>query len=79
MRQAELEQQDKQTARMYRLAVESYEDWWGKYQFELQARDPTWTAVPAFPVTVAKAVMFLDYETPRPKASIANHVVVVVP
>jgi len=28
----EIEQKDKQTARTYQLAVESYEKWWGSYQ-----------------------------------------------
>lgn len=67
LRQAQLEQEDKQTARTYRLAVESYIEWWGKYQMELVTKYPTRTAIPAFPVTAAKVVMFLDYETTRPK------------
>jgi hypothetical protein len=69
VKQAALEQQDKQTARTYSLAVSSYEKWWGHYQMQLHAEDPLWTTIPAFPITVAKAVMFLEYETTRPKVS----------
>jgi hypothetical protein len=69
LRQAELEQTDKQTARTYRLAVESYEKWWGTYQTQQRAADPEWTVIPAFPVTAPKVVMFLDYETTRPKVN----------
>lgn len=72
LRQAQLEQEDKQTARTYRLAVESYVDWWGKYQMELVTKDPTWTVIPAFPVTAAKVAMFLDYETTRPKVHLLS-------
>jgi hypothetical protein len=67
LRQAVLEQHDKQTARTYSLAVSSYEKWWGQYQMQLHAKDPLWTTIPAFPITAAKVVMFLEYETTRPK------------
>ena len=67
MKQAEIEQKDKETANIYRRVVESYEKWWVSYQAGLRASDPSYTMIPAFPVTAAKAVMFLDYETSRPK------------
>jgi hypothetical protein len=69
LRQVALEQHDKQTARTYSLAVSSYEKWWGQYQMQLRAEDPQWTTIPAFPITAAKAVMFLEYETSRPKVN----------
>lgn len=70
LRQAESEQQDKQTENTYKRAVNSYEKWWLEYQVELLALDASYTPIPAFPVTAAKAVMFLDYETKRPKVNI---------
>jgi hypothetical protein len=69
LKQVALEQRDKQTARTYSLAVSSYEKWWGQYQMQLHAEDPQWTTIPAFPITAAKAVMFLEYETSRPKVN----------
>jgi hypothetical protein len=36
---------------------------------QLHAEDPPWTTIPAFPITAAKAVMFLEYETTWPKVS----------
>jgi len=69
LRQVALKQHDKQTARTYSLAVSSYEKWWGQYQIQLHAEDPQWTTIPAFPITAAKAVMFLEYETSRPKVN----------
>jgi hypothetical protein len=74
LKQAEIEQKDKQTARTYQLAVESYEKWWGSYQASLSANDASYTPIPAFPVTAAKVVMFLDYETMRPKVNVLFHV-----
>ena len=67
LKQAEIEQKDKQTARTYQLAVESYEKWWGSYQANLSVDDASYTPIPAFPITAAKVAMFLDYETTRPK------------
>jgi hypothetical protein len=69
LRQAAFEQHDKQTARTYSLAISSYEKWWGQYQMQLRAEDPLWTTIPAFPITAAKVVMFLEYETTRPKVN----------
>jgi len=67
LKQAEIEQKDKQTARTYQLAIESYEKWWGSYQANLSADEVGYTPIPAFPITAAKVAMFLDYETTRPK------------
>lgn len=69
MKTAKLEDGDKQTSPVYARAVASYEKWWAAYQLQLRAADPSYTAIPAFPVTAAKAVMFLDYGTMRPKVS----------
>jgi len=69
LRQVQLEQSDKQTARTYSLAIQSYEKWWCQYQTQLHAEDPQWTTIPAFPITAAKVVMFLEYETTRPKVN----------
>lgn len=69
MKTAKLEDGDKQTGPVYARAVASYEKWWAGYQLQFLAADPSYTVIPAFPVTAAKAVMFLDYETGRPKVS----------
>lgn len=63
------EQNDKQTKTTYARHVASYEAWWDQSQHKKLAEDPFWTAIPAFPITVAKAVVFLDYETTRPQVS----------
>jgi hypothetical protein len=70
MKQAEIEQKDKQTTKAYLLAVNSYEKWWGMYQDGLRTSDPGYTVTPAFPVTAAKVAIFLDYETTRPKVRV---------
>ena len=59
LRQAALEQHDKQTARTYSLAVSSYEMWWGQYKMQLHAEDLLWTTIPTIPIMVAKVAMFL--------------------
>jgi hypothetical protein len=69
LRQAVLEQHDKQTAQTYSLAISSYEKCWGQYQMQLHVDDLLWTTIPAFPIMAAKAVMFLEYETTPPKVS----------
>ena len=56
LQQAALEQRDKQMARTYSLAINSYEKWWGQYQMQLHAKDPLWTTIPAYPITAAKVV-----------------------
>jgi hypothetical protein len=61
------EQDDKETKRAYARHLTAYQTWWEQYQAHVLATDPDRTYIPAFPVTVSKAVMFLDYESKRPK------------
>jgi hypothetical protein len=43
--------------------------YWDLYQDKRVAKDPSWTVIPAFPVTAAKVAMFLDHEKTREKVS----------
>jgi hypothetical protein len=70
MRTTAREQSDKGTADAYSRRVRDYVTWWDSYQRECCEHDQTWTVVPAFPVTTAKAALFIDYETTREKVSL---------
>jgi hypothetical protein len=61
------EQDDKETKRAYSRHLAAYQTWWEQYQACVMAADPDRTYIPALPITVSKAVMFLDYESKRPK------------
>ncbi|KAJ8586855.1 hypothetical protein M405DRAFT_822653, partial [Rhizopogon salebrosus TDB-379] len=63
MRTTARERSDKGTADAYSRHVRDYVTWWDSYQQECCELDRTWTVVPAFPVTAAKAALFIDYET----------------
>ncbi|KAH9042416.1 hypothetical protein EDB84DRAFT_1256423, partial [Lactarius hengduanensis] len=64
---AKREQSDKSTAVTYKRHVERYETWWEGYQVERASAIPGWTTIPAFPITAAKASMFLGYKSTREK------------
>ncbi|KAI9430460.1 hypothetical protein H4582DRAFT_2086901 [Lactarius indigo] len=66
-RVARNEQSDKTTAATYRRHVDAYTFWWDAYQASVLNEDPTQVAIPAFPITPAKATMFLEYTSTRPK------------
>jgi hypothetical protein len=61
------EQSDKSTAGTYKRHVDRYEKWWEGYQVERMNIVPGWTTIPAFPITAAKAAMFLGYESTHEK------------
>lgn len=62
------EQDDKATKDNYGRHIRAYQLWWDQiYQPAVIVSDPTRDVIPAFPVTAAKAIMFLDYEASRPK------------
>ena len=63
------EQSDKGTSVAYARHVRNYCTYWDLYQDERVAEDPSWTVIPAFPVTAAKVAMFLDHERTREKVS----------
>ena len=47
--------------------VDRYQKWWVAYQAEKVGTIPGWTTIPAFPITVAKATVFLVYESTHEK------------
>ncbi|KAF8263254.1 hypothetical protein EI94DRAFT_1807551 [Lactarius quietus] len=61
------EQSNKSTTLAYERHVKAYAEWWSGYQAEVLKMNPTQVAIPAFPVTAAKATMFLEYTSTRPK------------
>jgi hypothetical protein len=67
LRIAEQEQSDKSTTASYERHINSYATWWDTYQADVVNMDPTQVRIPAFPVTAAKATMFLEYTSTRPK------------
>ena len=69
LRIAEQEQSDKSTTASYERHINSYVTWWDTYQAGVVNVDPTQVRIPAFPVTAAKATMFLEYTSTRPKVS----------
>lgn len=69
LRLATKEQSDKSTPATYRRHVDSYVAWWDAFQAAEIAGDSAKTAIPAFPITAAKATMFLDYTSTRAKVS----------
>ena len=69
---AKQEQSDKSTAGTYQRHVNRYEKWWEGYQLEKMEAILGWTTIPAFPITVAKVTMFLDYESTREKVCLPS-------
>lgn len=67
LRLATKEQSDKSTPATYQRHIDSYITWWDGYQAAEISGDCTKTAIPAFPITAAKATMFLDYTSTRAK------------
>jgi hypothetical protein len=67
LRIAGQEQSDKSTTGSYERHINSYVTWWDTYQARVVNANPTQVAIPAFPVTAAKATMFLEYTRTRPK------------
>lgn len=64
---AKRERGDKSTASTYKRHVDRYEKWWMSYQAGKASAIPGWTTIPAFPITAAKASMYLGYESTREK------------
>lgn len=67
LRLATKEQSDKSTPATYQRHIDNYVTWWDGYQAAEISGDSTKTAIPAFPITAAKATMFLDYTSTRVK------------
>lgn len=61
------EQADKQTPRIYKNHLIAYQNWWEDYQTDVMKADPQRQYIPALPITSTKVVMFLQYESRRPK------------
>lgn len=67
------ERADKGTNGAYARHVRNYTLYWDRHQCEMVAQDPTWTPVPAMPITAAKALIFLNQERTREKVSARAH------
>jgi hypothetical protein len=67
LRQSRAIQDDSQTGGTYARHVTRYQVWWESDQANRCVAEPGYTAIPPFPVTAAKVVMFLEYETSREK------------
>jgi hypothetical protein len=67
---AHKEQSDKSTMISYARHVNAYTTWWDTYQASVLNKDPGQVAIPAFPITAAKATMFLEYTSTRLKVSV---------
>ena len=62
IRRAAAERSDKGTGVAYARHVRNYGKWWDGYQASRLKEDPSWSQIPAFPITAAKAALFLDHE-----------------
>lgn len=71
LRIAQKEQSDKSTMASYARHVDAYTAWWATYQNSILEEYPNQVSIPAFPITAAKATMFLEYTSTRPKVSTA--------
>lgn len=69
LRIAQKEQSDKSTMASYARHIDAYTAWWAAYQKGILEEDPAQVSIPAFPITAAKATMFLEYTSTRPKVS----------
>ena len=67
IRRAAAERDDKGTSVAYARHVQNYSRWWDGYQASRLEADPSWSQIPAFPITAAKAALFLDHEVSRMK------------
>jgi hypothetical protein len=62
------EQNNKQMKDSYGRHIMAYQLWWDHiYQLQQLQKDPELQCLPAFPITAAKAIMFLAYESTWPK------------
>ena len=61
------EQEDKQTRGTYARHVSHYETFWQTTSYARGDNAAGLTTIPAFPITIAKAAIFLQYESTRPQ------------
>ncbi|KAJ7445605.1 hypothetical protein FB451DRAFT_1055529 [Mycena latifolia] len=61
------EQGDKATGKTYARHFNSYSTWWDLAEATKISKNPHLVAIPALPITAAKAAMFLQYESTREK------------
>lgn len=60
-------QRMKDTAKGYERYIGSYERWWRQDQLDRSKADPDRISIPPFPITAAKASVFLQVESTREK------------
>lgn len=66
---ASKEQNDKSTGKTYMRHINCYVRWWEAYQDSQCEEMPSWTPIPAFPITASRAAMYLEYESSREKVN----------
>ncbi|KAJ7165925.1 hypothetical protein C8R46DRAFT_1219700 [Mycena filopes] len=60
-------QERKATGDTYGRHFKGYDAWFTAHQAGLAVNDPEYAVIPSLPITVAKVVLFLDYEMTRPQ------------
>ncbi|KAJ7914814.1 hypothetical protein B0H13DRAFT_1872526 [Mycena leptocephala] len=60
-------QEGKKTGGTYERHYKNFIAWWDDHEAQLLQRDPSYTAIPALPLTVAKITLFLHHEMTRPQ------------
>jgi hypothetical protein len=73
LRQVTNDWDNNQTGHSYGRHIRRYELFWADYQARLSWDNPHCTAIPAQPITPAKASMFLQHESTREKVSPESH------
>jgi hypothetical protein len=63
----EKEQDDKQTKNAYARHIEHYQTYWATTTYAIGDPQKGLAPLPALPITVGKAVIFLRYESTRPQ------------
>jgi hypothetical protein len=63
LKMADKEQSGKATKAKYDRYLQAYQTWWDANQVQIVGSDMSRVAIPAFPITVTKVALFLDYES----------------
>ena len=64
------EQDDKETKKNYARHVKHYQEFWLTTSYAVGDPATGRAPIPAFPITVAKAVIFLQFESTRPQVGL---------
>ena len=69
MKRAEKDKSTVSTGKHYTGHVGRYVRFWERDQEQRKAKDPSWVAVPPFPMIATKAALFIEHEMQREKVS----------